>query len=85
MSCTPQGGATQDRLTAVCHVGETDLSAWMVAQWHALALRDVAGVYAATEGVAWGLRVGLWAGVFDEPASWRRAHRRAEPMEGGER
>jgi hypothetical protein len=57
----------------------------MVAQWHALALRDVAGVYAATEGVAWGLRVGLWAGVFDEPASWRRAHRSAEPMEGGER
>lgn len=85
VSCTPQGGATQDRLTAVCHVGETDLSAWMVAQGHALALRDVTGAYAATEGVAWGLRVGLWAGVFDEPASWRRSHRRAEPMEGGER
>ena len=51
VSCTPKGGATQDRLTAVCHVGETDLSAWMVAQGHALAVRDITGVYSATEAL----------------------------------
>lgn len=57
VSCTPKGGDRQERLTAVCHVGETDLSAWMVAQGqgHALALRDVTGAYSGTEGVAWGL------------------------------
>ncbi|WP_244413938.1 thermonuclease family protein [Methylorubrum extorquens] len=82
VSCLPQGGTTQDRLTAVCHLGETDLSAWMVVHGHAIALRDGTGGYLAKQTHAWGRRVGLWAGVFDEPASWRRARLRAEPATG---
>ena len=85
VTCVPRTSTVPDRLTAVCHVGETDLSAWMVAHGHGVALRDASGAYATQESRAWGSRVGLWAGVFDEPVSWRRAHRRAEPTEGVDR
>ncbi len=83
VSCEPQGPApkeTKERLTALCRVGNVDLSAWMAGHGHALAVRQVAQGYIHQERRAWATRRGIWAGVFEEPADWRQAQRRAKAL-----
>lgn len=72
VSCEPRDAEVKGRLTAVCRVGGTDLSAWMATRGHAVAVRQVSSAYVMQERKAWATRKGLWAGVFEEPANWRR-------------
>lgn len=80
VSCEPQAPAAKERLTALCRAGSVDLSAWMAGHGHALALRQAAQGYAHQERRAWATRKGIWAGVFEEPADWRHAQRRAKAV-----
>ena len=72
VACETRGEAG----AALCRVGDADLGAWMVAQGLALPERDVAPDYAAAADRAWGRRLGLWSGVFQDPAE-RRGRRAA--------
>lgn len=84
VACEPQGPAVKDaareRLTALCRAGSVDLSAWMAGHGHARAVRQVAPGYVHQERRAWATRRGIWAGVFEEPADWRQAQRRAKAL-----
>lgn len=80
VACEPQGPAAKERVTALCSIGGVDLSAWMVGHGHALALRQAAEGYIPQERKAWATRRGIWAGVFEEPANWRQAQRRAKAL-----
>lgn len=71
VTCEPRETEAKGRLTAVCRVSGTDLSAWMATRGHALAVREVTDAYVVQERKAWATRKGLWAGVFEEPANWR--------------
>jgi len=51
----------------------------MVAQGLALPDRDVAPDYAPAADRAWGRRLGLWSGVFQDPAE-RRGRRAAASL-----
>jgi len=75
VACEPRGDAS----TALCRVGDADLGAWMVAQGLALPDRDVAPDYAPAADRAWGRRIGLWSGVFQDPAE-RRGRRAAASL-----
>lgn len=66
------------RSVATCSVGGRDLAQVMVESGYATALPDGGPEYAAAEGRARGARIGIWAGTFDKPADYRKAHPRAE-------
>jgi endonuclease YncB( thermonuclease family) len=77
VTCTPAEVDRYNRDVAVCTADGTDLSEAMVRAGHALDYaRHSGGRYAAAERAARDARRGLWAGSFDQPASWRRQHPR---------
>ncbi|PYE86446.1 thermonuclease family protein [Phyllobacterium leguminum] len=58
------------RLLADCRMGETDLNREMVEKGWAVAY----GRYAGEEEMARTMRRGMWAGTFQRPQDWRKAH-----------
>jgi endonuclease YncB( thermonuclease family) len=62
------------RRIAVCRVDREDINAWMVQQGLAVAYRHYSIAYIGQEGAARAARRGLWAGRFDLPWEWRKAH-----------
>jgi endonuclease YncB( thermonuclease family) len=72
VACEPRGGG--EAVVALCRIGDEDLGAWMVAQGLAVPARDAAPLYAAAADRAWGRRLGLWSGVFQDPAERRGRH-----------
>jgi endonuclease YncB( thermonuclease family) len=62
------------RLVATCSVGGTDLGSWMVEQGFAVAYRRYSNAYIDQEDRAKAARRGLWAGSFEMPWDWRKAH-----------
>ncbi|WP_267427274.1 thermonuclease family protein [Methylobacterium sp. GC_Met_2] len=74
VACEPRGGG--ETVVALCRIGDEDLGAWMVAHGLAVPERDAAPAYAAAADRAWGRRLGLWSGVFQDPAE-RRGRRAA--------
>ena len=55
------------RALSVCHRDKEDLSAWMAEKGYAMAERGGKAAYVGAETVAWGKRLGLWAGSFEDP------------------
>ena len=60
------------RALAVCRLRQEDLGAWMVGQGHAVADRRVQTSYVRAETPAWGKRIGLWGGSFEDPTGRKR-------------
>jgi endonuclease YncB( thermonuclease family) len=58
-----------------CDVAGRDIGATLVSEGLAVAY----GAYAREEGEARDARRGLWAGTFERPADWRKAHPRGGP------
>ena len=76
VSCTGWQRDRYGRLLGDCRAGDVDLNSALVAAGWAVAY----GGYEAEEGKARAARAGIWAGAFDRPQDWRRAHgRQAEP------
>ncbi|QEE42203.1 thermonuclease family protein [Methylobacterium sp. WL64] len=82
VTCERRDGTPVSGIAGVCRAHGEDLSAWMVAQGHALASRQVTVAYTPQEGHAWATRRGLWAGTFEKPADWRQDRRRMEASAG---
>jgi len=76
--CEPRGADM-----ALCRIGDEDLSVWMIAHGLAMPERDAAPAYAAAADRAWGRRLGLWSGVFQDPAERRRRHAAAGLRDAG--
>ncbi len=74
LTCETRGaGAPDGAVVALCRVGGEDLGAWMVAR--GLAVPDRAAPdYAEAADRAWGRRLGLWSGVFQDPSERRGRH-----------
>jgi endonuclease YncB( thermonuclease family) len=63
------------RLVAVCSApGIPDVNAELVRRGLAVAYRKYSMVYVQDEKVAQAKKIGVWAGVFDFPWDWRKAH-----------
>jgi endonuclease YncB( thermonuclease family) len=65
ITCEPRASERDGTVAALCRVGDEDLGAWMVARGLAVPDRAVP-IYAAAADRAWGRRLGLWSGVFQE-------------------
>lgn len=74
VSCSGSERDRYDRLLGTCLAGDTDLNRAMVEAGWAVAFGD----YHAEETLARRDRMGLWAGRFDRPQSWRSAHGRSQ-------
>ena len=76
VSCDGWQRDRYNRLLGACRAGDLDLNRSLVLAGWAVAY----GNYAAEERQARAARAGIWAGDFDRPQDWRRAHgRQAEP------
>jgi endonuclease YncB( thermonuclease family) len=73
VTCTPVEVDQYNRDVATCTVDDLDLGEAMVRGGHALDYaRHSRGRYAAAEREARAARRGLWAGTFENPATWRQ-------------
>jgi len=72
VSCTPTDRDRYGRTVAICHAGERNLNAWMVAEGWAIAYRQYGTDYVGEEAAAAAARRGLWQGEFDPPSTWRQ-------------
>ncbi|WP_426228093.1 thermonuclease family protein [Pararhizobium sp. DWP3-4] len=78
-ACETDGSDQYGRLLAVCRVANRDLNAAMVDGGYAIAFGD----YTAEEAAARQKRLGLWAGTFDAPRTWRQTHGGMDEMPHG--
>lgn len=74
--CEQRDRDRYDRIVAVCHVDGEDLNAWMVRNGWALAYRRYSRDYIDEEAQARALRVGIHAGSFVAPWTYRQRHGR---------
>lgn len=70
VACAVQGRDKYGRDLARCSVQGEDIGASLVRRGFAVAYGD----YAEEEEQARRARLGLWAGTFDPPSDWRKAH-----------
>ena len=73
VTCRAQGRDRYGRRIARCSAGGEDLGAALVAEGWAIPMD---GEYSGEEARARRARLGLWAGTFEPPASFRRANPR---------
>jgi endonuclease YncB( thermonuclease family) len=62
------------RLIATWWKGTEDLNGWLVLNGWAVAFRRYSTAYVAAEDTARAAKGGLWAGDFEMPWDWRKAH-----------
>lgn len=74
--CAPTGKDRYDRTLARCHVGETDIQSWMVANGWAVAYSRYSRNYEPEQQRAQEHRLGIWQGDMVLPEEWRRATQR---------
>ncbi|MBX3554821.1 thermonuclease family protein [Chelatococcus sp.] len=72
ITCTIRENDRYGRGLALCRQGEMDVNAELVREGQAIAY----GRFDAEERQARASRRGVWAGRFERPADWRRAHPR---------
>lgn len=75
--CAAQGTDKYRRRLVRCTSGGRDMGAEMVRRGHAVAY----GAYGREEAEARAAGRGIWAGPFERPEDWRKAHRRLAPAE----
>lgn len=69
------------RALSVCHRDKEDVNAWMAEKGLAMAERGGKAAYVGAETLAWGKRLGLWAGSFEDPTAQKRtSYSRANAM-----
>lgn len=78
LSCEIKPQAKKEtRIVALCRVGGKDLAQLMVSAGWAVDYKTFSkGYYAAAESSARVAKRGLWAGEFQSPQAWRKAHAR---------
>lgn len=71
-ACTAKRRDQYDRLLATCRGNAKNINRQMVADGWAVAF----GRYKSEERAAKAAKRGIWAGEFQRPRDWRRAHKR---------
>ena len=74
VTCQIRETDSYGRALSVCHRDKEDLSAWMAEKGLAMAERNQRAAYVGAETVAWGKRLGLWAGSFEDPTGRPRTN-----------
>lgn len=74
VSCVKEDLDRYHRIVATCSVPSGDIGAYMVSNGLAVAYRKYSTAYVTEEGAAHSSGVGIWAGAFDMPWDWRKAH-----------
>ncbi len=75
VTCSVRDIDRYKRLVAVCSVpGIADINAELVTLGLAVAYRDYSFDYVDEEDAARAAHAGMWAGAFDMPWDWRKAH-----------
>ncbi len=75
VDCQERDRDRYGRIVAICHVGGSDLGAWLVIRGWALAYRRYSDDYVSEEATARASRRGLWRGEFAAPWDWRAEER----------
>lgn len=76
VTCVPKITDKYGRIGAVCLNSEGDLAGRLVAQGLAIAYRRYSLAYVDHEEAAKAEKLGIWAGEFTLPETWRRGNRR---------
>jgi endonuclease YncB( thermonuclease family) len=71
VNCTGMRRDREQRLIAVCRLGDENINAWLVAAGWALAYRGQSHAFVGAEEAAREAGSGLWAGAFEPPWIWR--------------
>ncbi|MGG5810328.1 thermonuclease family protein [Falsiroseomonas sp. CW058] len=72
IACVASGEDRYRRVLARCHLGGTDIAAWLVREGWAVAYTRYSWRYMRQEvGARWAGR-GIWSGSFETPEDWRR-------------
>ena len=74
VTCQIRETDSYGRALSVCHRDKEDLSAWMAEKGLAMAERNQRAAYVGAETVAWGKRLGLWSGSFEDPTGRPRTN-----------
>ena len=74
IKCLITGRGKYKRLLGQCHLGDVDLSQWLVVNGYALAYRPSSMQYVLEEETAKSAKRGIWSGSFEKPWEWRRKH-----------
>ena len=76
VACRKKDTDRYGRMVARCTVGGEDIGGWLVREGLAVRYGPYAGsAYLAEERAARENAAGVWAGSFENPWGWRRAHR----------
>ena len=74
VTCAKKDIDRYKRIVAVCSVNGQDVGAYLVRKGLAVAYVHYSSAYVPAETAAKSARLGLWAGAFDLPWDWRKAH-----------
>ena len=71
ISCVPEGVDEENRVLAVCYVGDMNINSRMVRTGWAVARPAQRPDYQQLESLAKRDKVGIWEFIFQDPAKWR--------------
>ncbi|MCR9176881.1 MAG: thermonuclease family protein [Alphaproteobacteria bacterium] len=71
ISCVPEGVDDQNRVLAVCYVGDMNINSRMVRTGWAVARPAQRPDYAQLESLAKRDKTGIWEFIFQDPELWR--------------
>ena len=71
ISCVPEGVDEENRVLAVCYVGDMNINSRMVRTGWAVARPVQRPDYQQLESLAKRDKVGIWEFIFQDPAKWR--------------
>jgi endonuclease YncB( thermonuclease family) len=74
VACAKKDVDRYKRIVAKCFVNEQDLGANLVSKGLAVAYVRYSQEYVSAEATARSRKYGLWAGAFEMPWDWRKAH-----------
>ncbi len=82
LTCTVETLDRYGRSVSVCMAGKANINLEMVRSGWAVAYRGIAQDFIAAEEAARAARRGLWQGLFDRPADWRKTQAAAADASG---
>ena len=72
VTCKSNNKDRYDRFIAECFIGKNNINKWMVLNGYAVAYRKYSKKFVLQENLAKKDKLGLWAGTFEMPWTWRK-------------
>jgi len=74
VTCEEKDVDRYKRIVATCFLKDQDIGAYLVSRGLAVAYVQYSSAYVSAESTAKLRNIGLWAGAFEMPWDWRKAH-----------